>query len=188
MAKKITKKWLNEVNACQEGVDWFLDQNESDPVKLLRMAINSGELEVLDYAIWGITRLLTKKNNIRFAIYCAEKVIHIFENSYPEDKRPRQAIQAAKRYLKNMTKENRNASFAAANAAASAAADAYAAADNNAWAAANAAASAAAYAAGYGSGYEAAGSAAAYAADDDAKKAIYIKFINYGIKIIKESK
>jgi hypothetical protein len=46
------------------------------------------------------------KEKISLAIQCAEKVLFIFEEKYPEDKRPRQAIEAAKKYLANPTEEN----------------------------------------------------------------------------------
>src|SRR3990167_5046462 len=64
----------------------------------------------------------TKKDSLSLAIYAAEKVLHIFEKEYPEDKRPREAIEAAKKVLFKDTKENRDAAGAAARAAAGAAA------------------------------------------------------------------
>ena len=42
----------------------------------------------------------------QFAIDCAWRVLHIFEERYPGDKRPRQAIEAARAYLKFPTQEN----------------------------------------------------------------------------------
>ena len=35
-----------------------------------------------------------------FAILCAETVLKYYENKHPKDKRPRDAIEAAKKYLK----------------------------------------------------------------------------------------
>jgi hypothetical protein len=81
---------------------------------------------------------------IKFAILCAEAVLLIFEKKYPEDKRPRKSIEAAKGYLKNPSIDNDVAAYAAAyadDAAAYAAAAAYnAAAAYAAYAALNAAA------------------------------------------------
>ena len=74
---------------------------------------------------------------VRFAILCAESVLKHFEDKYSRDKRPRQAIDAAKEYIENP-------SFNAADAAEAADAAARAA-----YAAADAAASAAARAATY---------------------------------------
>ncbi len=64
---------------------------------------------------------------IQFAILCAEAVLHHFEDKYPTDKRPREAIEDAKAYLKDPTA--RAAAAADAYAADAYAAAAYAAAD-----------------------------------------------------------
>jgi hypothetical protein len=54
---------------------------------------------------------------IRYAVYAAEQVIDIFEKKYPKNKRPRESIQAAKRYLKNPSKENKEKCKVAAESA-----------------------------------------------------------------------
>ena len=51
------------------------------------------------------------------AIFSAKLVIGIYEKQYPNDNRPRKAIEAAVRYQKNPTKKNRLAANTAANAA-----------------------------------------------------------------------
>jgi hypothetical protein len=135
-----------------------------------------GEIVVEDYGKVGCFKLTTTKElscpdwyiddkkrrrvRVQFAVLCAEGVLHIYENQYPDDNRPRKAIEAAQNYLKKPS----NAAAKAGNAAAYAA-----------YAAGNAAANAAAYAAkaayeaGNAAAYEAyaayaAGNAAAYAA------------------------
>jgi hypothetical protein len=85
---------------------------------------------------------LTQIIAVQWAAECAKRVLRHYEDRYPEDKRPREAIQAALKWAKDPTEANRNA---AATAAADAAA-AYAAAAA-AYAAAYAAATATAYAA-----------------------------------------
>ena len=106
---------------------------------------------------------LTQIIAVQWAAECAKRVLRHYEDRYPEDKRPREAIQAALKWAKDPTEANRvaaaNAAIANAYAAADAAAAAYAAyaAANAAYAAADAAY--AAYAAAY------AADAAAYAAD-----------------------
>ncbi len=40
-----------------------------------------------------------KKDSVALSTYCAELCIDNFEKIYPEDKRPRQAIEAAKLWL-----------------------------------------------------------------------------------------
>jgi hypothetical protein len=84
----------------------------------------------------------TKEDSVSLAIYAAELVIGIYEARYPDDMRPRQAIDAARKWLKDPTEVNRQAARAAADVAWAAADVAWAAADV-AWAAAGAAADAA---------------------------------------------
>jgi len=56
----------------------------------------------------------TKKDNLKLAIYSAELVLSNFEKEYPKDNRPRKAIEAAKKVLKEDTKKNRLAAKSAA--------------------------------------------------------------------------
>jgi hypothetical protein len=88
----------------------------------------------------------TKEMSVKLAIYAAELVLPIFEAKYPNDKRPAEAIAAAKKYLKNPTAYAAYAAHAAANAAANAASYAANAAAYAAYAA-HAAANAASHAA-----------------------------------------
>jgi thioredoxin-like negative regulator of GroEL len=130
--KKITKKFLKEHNACREGYEWYLEQNTENAGEIFKRLISQDRL---DDANWVICRMFNRKQKIQYAVYAAEQVLEIFENKYPDDKRPRQAIEAAKKVLKSDTTKNRNANSASANAA-YAAASAYDAA--NAASAANA--------------------------------------------------
>ena len=59
----------------------------------------------------------TKRDSVELAIFAAEKVLKIYEDKYPNDDRPRKAIESAKEWLKNPTEENRIAAEAAAEAA-----------------------------------------------------------------------
>ena len=119
---------------------------------------------------------LTAPVLVRWAADCAEHVLEIYESAYPNDDRPRKAIEAARNgdaaaadaaYAAAAYAAAANAAAYAAAAAAAYAATAYAAA-YAAYAAAAAAAADAAYAAAY-----AAYAAAAYAAAADAAYAAY---------------
>ncbi|MBU2527694.1 MAG: hypothetical protein KKC03_13945 [Bacteroidetes bacterium] len=101
----------------------------------------------------------TKKMSVELAIYAAELVLPIYEKEYPDDKRPRNAIEAAKAYLRKPS-----AAYAAYAAHAAYAADAAAHAADAAYAAAHAAAHAAASAAHAAHDAHAAAYAAASAA------------------------
>ncbi len=206
--KKVTKEQLKEWKACVDGYRWWLANCEGlSNKKQIKKLIDSPDM---NWANWLVVRMLSPKDKIKYAVFAAEQIIELYEKKYPDDNRPRLAIEAAKIVIKRNTKRNRNAAdaaYAAAYAAALAAADAaYAAADaaDAAYAAALAAADAAyaaayaaanaAYAAAYAA-YAAADAAyaAAYAAANAAANAAYaarrkmkIKIINYGITLLKK--
>ena len=129
---KITEKWLKEKQACPEGIVRFNAQDETDGIKIVKKLMPEKKL---DWANWLIVRLMDYNQNVAYAIYAAEQVIDIYEKQYPNDTRPRNAIEAAKVCLRNPNKENKDAVYAAANAAAYAAANAAAFAANAAFAA-----------------------------------------------------
>ena len=91
----------------------------------------------LDDALWGLRCVLPEQDAARnraareFACDCAEAVLPIFERVWPEDKRPRHAIDVARRFANGSASASELA--AARDAAWDAARDA-------AWAAAGAAA------------------------------------------------
>jgi hypothetical protein len=122
---KITKEWLQEKNACADGVVWFKKQTESDGLEVVNKLITDNKL---DWANWLIVRIMEYKQYVSYAVFAAESVLDIFEKEYPDDKRLRQAIEAAKKCIDNPSEENKIAANAAAYAAANAAnAAAYAA-------------------------------------------------------------
>ena len=116
---KITEKWLREQDACGEGVRWFKNQEKSDSIEVLEALIAEGQLE---WANWLIVRVMKRKQYIAYAIFAAEQVISIYEKEYPNDDRPRKAIDAARQVLENDTAKNRDAAWAVACDAAWAAA------------------------------------------------------------------
>jgi len=67
---------------------------------------------------------------VKFAVFCPERVLPIFEDKYPQNKSPREAIEFAKKWIKKGFKKNINAAAytAVAYTAAYAAYAAYAAA------------------------------------------------------------
>ncbi len=89
----------------------------------------------LQDTIWSLRCTIEPPENIliEFACRCAEHVLHFFEDKYPEDNRPRKAIEAARVCIND---KSGAAAWAAARAAWAAAG---AAARDAAWAAAEAA-------------------------------------------------
>jgi hypothetical protein len=177
----ITKEWLKNKEACKNGYEFVVKHNmiglEHDVfIKKLMDAKKN------DWANWVITRFMNKTQCVEYSVFSAEQVISICEEKYPEDKRPRNAIQAAKNWLKNNNSANvaaASAAYAAASAAYASAA--YAASASAAYASASAAAANAAAAAADAAYYAAYYAAkAAYSAS-----AIYTKIINYGLEFLK---
>ena len=56
-----------------------------------------------------------KPLSVEYAIGCARHVLPNFERKYPDDARPREAIKAAEKWLKEPTEENRISAWSAAN-------------------------------------------------------------------------
>jgi hypothetical protein len=209
MPKTVTMNFLKTHDACKEAVRWVKTQKKRDYNSLLKALIE--ENGDLSWGIWYLQRKLSNTEKIRLAIYSANSVLHIYEEQYPEDKRPREAIKAVRKYLKESPLKNKKAAAHAADAAAhaadaaahaaahaaDAAADAatyaaYAAADaatyaaDAAHAAADAATDAAIDAAAYAAyAAHAAADAATYAADA-AKRELQIKILKYGIKLMEK--
>ena len=114
----------NGYHLCRRGdlIHWLHDE--------IWEAEGRGEMEEAENKVVvreaRITRKLTRwtrKNKRLFAADCAEHVLHLFESRYPDDPRPREAIQAARAYAvgKIGKKELAAAWFAAWDAAGSAA-------------------------------------------------------------------
>ncbi len=183
---------LNKIklhSPCKDGWEKLLNHlnktQSDDEVLELRTILESNGL---NDTIWALRAVDGKDKEIRlFAADCAELVLPIYEKYYPDDSRPRLAIQAARDYANGLiTLEELTAAGAAAwdaawyamYAALAAAWDAARAARDAALAAAWDAAGSARDAA-LAAAWDAAGSAwaAAGAAARDAIKQLLLKYI-----------
>jgi len=173
---KISVEWLKEKSACSEGVEWFTAQAETDSIKVLGNLINENKL---DWVNWLIVRLMTYKQYVSYAVYAAEQVIGIYEKQYPNDKRPRQAIEAAKKCIDDPSAKNKQSAWAAAGAAEAAWAAAWVA-----WAAAGAVGAVEAAWAAARAAWAAGAAEAAWAAAWAAREAMKKKILKYGIKLL----
>lgn len=149
---------IKEYNPCPDG--WgkllkHLGKSKADDKRLyFKTILKSNGIQD---AVWAL-RTLTFEDRCLFQADVAESVLHIFEKKYPDDKRPRKAIEAVRNYkakgisldeLRGKKRDADAAAYAAYDAAAYAAdaADAAADADADADDATAYAAAAAAYAA-----------------------------------------
>jgi len=200
--KIISLSWLESKCACNEGIKAFTSQTQVNSKVLIKKLIKLGKL---DWANWLLVRVLDNRiKQVKYAIFAAEQVIHIYKDKYPNDNRPGKAIQAAKLHVKGNIKDlggayaadaadtAADAAYAAASAAdaADTAADAAYAAAYAAYAAASTA-DVVAYAAS--AAYAAAGAAyatgvAAYAtgvaADAAGAAILFTGILKYGITLI----
>ena len=193
MVKTITLKWLQSKGACKESLEAWQKETDHNTFATLNRLVSKNP----EWGSWLICRLMNKKQAVQYAIFAAEQVIDIYEGKYT-DKRPRNAIEAAKAYLKHpcaKTKADAESAVEAAveavdaEAACAAAYTAYAEAADAACAAAYTAyaeAADAAYAAAYTAYAEAADAAyaAAYAAAC-ARRKMQAKILKYGIGLLK---
>ena len=126
---KITDEWIKQNSPCPEALDWYEDYLGKSPGVILKRLIKAKKY---DWANWFIVRVMEYKDYVSYAVFAVEQAISIYEKKYPDDKRPRNAIEAAKKCIDNSSWENKDAAYAAAYAA-------YTAADAAAYATANAA-------------------------------------------------
>jgi hypothetical protein len=62
-------------------------------------------VEKLQQPSWYKDTKTKRKVQLQFAILCAKEVLHIFEKRYPNDLRPRKAIEVAEEVLKSSFKD-----------------------------------------------------------------------------------
>ena len=148
--KTITEAWIKERQPCEEGRKWYNSRTDKTPLGLLDGLIAEKRYE---WSNWFVSRILDHKDRIRYAVFAAEQVLDIFEKKFPDDKRPRLAIESAKKVLVKDTAETRSAARYAAESAT----------ESAAWSAAESAAWYAARSAAWSAGKEAAWSVAWYA-------------------------
>jgi hypothetical protein len=180
---KLTRQWLKNKGACTDAYKWYLDQKTTDMDELFKRAMESKRYLDIN---WVIAHKLSRMDRVRYAIFAAELVIHIFEEKYPTDKRPANAILAAKNYLLNPSPKNRKLADAAADAAFSTYPVVYSSVADVAGYAAYAAADCAisgeyAYSAADAATY----AAYAYTNPNDAREKIYVKILTFGFELLK---
>jgi len=168
----ITQQQLKDWSACTDGYKWACGILKDKPMEAKKFIKITADHR-MDWANWVIVRVMDYDQYVSYAVYAAEQVIDIYEKKYPNDKRPRNAIEAAKKCI-----GLKGDAAGAAGAAARDARDAWAAevATGAAWAAR--AAEVAAWAA-----WAACAVGAARAA---AEKEMKIKILNYGLTLLKD--
>ena len=94
----ITQQQLKDWSACADGYKWACGILKDKPMEFKKFLKITADHR-LDWANWVIVRVMTYDQYVSYAVYAAEQVIDIYENKYPNDKRPRLAIEAAKKCI-----------------------------------------------------------------------------------------
>jgi hypothetical protein len=112
----ITKEWLREKDACEDGYKWAV------PVLKKGMPLSRfvKKFSRADWLVWTLDKagLLTHQQNVLLACMYARSVLHLFPDG---EERPRLAIEAAEAWAKNPS----DTAWAAASAASAASAAAH---------------------------------------------------------------
>ena len=154
---KITQQQLKDWSACADGYKWARGILKNKPMEVKKFLKITADHR-LDWANWVIVRVMTYDQCVSYAVYATEQVIGIYEKKYPNDKRHRLAIEAAKNCIGLKWDAARDA-VAAWDAAGAAAWVAGAAAWDAAW-------------------------DAAWAARAAAQKQMQIKILEYGLSLL----
>ena len=97
---KTTLNKIKNAGACTKRYKVLLaslnkTETDDEPLSIKHILKSNG----LDDALWALQTVEGKDKEIRlFACDCAEMVLPIFEKYYPNDDRPRKAIQAGRDY------------------------------------------------------------------------------------------
>ncbi len=153
--------------------DLLIERLPANGYKIIKAEIMAGRHDDVN---WFLAESLNRENRIRYACYAAKQVLHIFEEKFPADKRPRLAVNAATACIPDTAAAAR----ATARDAAAAAGAAWTSGDAGAARAAEAAAEAAwtsRAAVAAGAAAEAAGAAGG---------AMLTKIFNYGWNLLKK--
>jgi hypothetical protein len=114
---KIDTKTLEDLKPCQNRLDnWFEHYKGFDGT-----CSEFLDLDKISDKIWVVRKTLPREVLQEWSVLCAESVLHLFEEKYPEDKRPRECLEYLK--TKEVEPEELGMHKAAAEAAANHAAN-----------------------------------------------------------------
>jgi chemotaxis protein histidine kinase CheA len=142
----INLEYIKTFNPCSSGVNEYIEAGYENFSGTVLEFLNLNKVSIKN-RLWVVLRpeIISENDLHELACKFAESVLHIFEKEYPEDKRPRLAIEAKRKWLKKEITDSEldAARVAVWNAARDAASAARAAAWAAAWETANAARAAA---------------------------------------------
>jgi hypothetical protein len=90
---KFTLEDLKKLEPCEDGLFWYEGNIRSEIFEEVIVQLGNHHWP---WAVW-LFKALTEEQNKKIVIFCAKKVLPTFEASYPNDFRPRRAIEAAEK-------------------------------------------------------------------------------------------
>jgi hypothetical protein len=128
MKKTFTHEYIKENKGCYDNsrIEELL---KTAPQEITIENIANSTIPLID-KFWFVCNKceLTKEQSVEIAVNCAEIVLPIFEEKYPDNKSVRECIEATKLFMtghitvEQLLQKRKAAAYAAANAAANAAA------------------------------------------------------------------
>ena len=105
-------EWKHEdvISLCSQGFhasERIMNALSCVPGEILaQVEVRGNHFYGTDKQVWTDMRVVkawhwTKEDSVALSIFAADLVIDLYEQAYPEDKRPRKAIEATHAYLKN---------------------------------------------------------------------------------------
>jgi len=113
----VTKDQIRELKPCAQYWRWYCEKQRPEDLHTLLIETNKNSPA---NARWIFTKLMSKPQCVEIAIFSAKEVLHVYEEKYPKNLRPRNAIEASETWLNSQTEKNRDAAAYAADAAADA--------------------------------------------------------------------
>lgn len=109
--KTVTINFLEGLEACSDSIKAFFKKEFKGKGvridRLVRFCIASNSDEYLRYGNWILTRCMTHEQRVRYAIFAARQVSHIYSDRYPNSETPCKAIEAARKWLRKPCDETR---------------------------------------------------------------------------------
>ena len=97
----------------------IIDAMQYTPAEIIaQVEVKGKSLKDSNKECWEKMRIIktyewTKEDSVSLAIFGAELVLFNFEKEFPDDKRPREAIEAAKRWLREKSETAKSAAWSA---------------------------------------------------------------------------
>ncbi len=96
----ITQQEVEELKLDIFFMEWYLENQEEDLIKLLHKATAFNAIKLF-------TSLMAREQCIKIALFASKDVLHIFEDEYVSNRKLREMIELVENYLKDPSLENK---------------------------------------------------------------------------------